>query len=283
VVDTAWVALSLTHRLGGKTFRSLLSYFDNDLHAILHAPAKSLREVPGIGPTIAHAITQIDLKATEQAIQRWQKAGVRILTLTDPKYPVGLAALPDRPPTLFVCGTLLDLSTYIGIAVVGARQPSMESFTLAQDFGSKLAQRGRVVISGLAKGIDAAAHMGALAVPKGNTLAVLGSGVLNNYPPENDSLAEAILVREGALVSEVAPDAPVSAPGLVARNRLITGLSQGVIVVESDINGGAMHAMRFARQQGKPLYAVDNDASGNRALLENGATPISQTGEGLPI
>lgn len=283
MVDTAWVALSLTHRLGGKTFRSLLSYFDNDLHAILHAPAKDLREVPGIGPIIAHAITQIDLKATEQAIQRWQEAGVRILTLNDPKYPIGLAALPDRPPTIFVCGTLLDLSAYIGIAVVGARRPTLESSTVAHDFGIKLAERGRVVISGLAKGIDGAAHAGALRTRNGKTLAVFGSGVLNSYPPENVSLANRILERDGALISEVAPDAPVSAPGLVARNRLITGLSQGVIVVESEINGGAMHAVRFARQQGKPLYAVDNDASGNRALLENGATPISQTGEGLPI
>ena len=283
MVDTAWVALSLTPRLGGKTFRSLLSYFEKDLSAIMAAPAKNLREVPGIGPAIAHAITQIDRKATEQAIKRWQQAGVRILTYNDLRYPAALAALADKPPTIFVRGTLLDMSGYIGIAVVGTREPTLESSTLADVIGYKLAGRGRVVISGLAKGIDGAAHMGALSTKNGKTVAVLGSGVLNHYPPENDSLAEAILVRDGAIISEVSPDAQVSVPGLVARNRLITGLSQGVIVVESDINGGAMHAVRFARQQGKQLYAVDNDASGNRALLEDGATPISDTGDGLPI
>lgn len=283
MVDTAWVALSLTPRLGGKTFRSLLSYFEKDLPSILNAPAKSLREVPGIGATIAHAITQIDLKATEKTIKRWQEAGVRILTYNDLKYPAGLAELPDRPPTIFVRGTLLDLSSYIGIAVVGSRKASTESLALAHDFGIKLARRGRVVISGLAKGIDSAAHSGTLEVTNGKTLAVLGSGVLNTYPPDKTSLATRILERDGAILSEVAPDAHVSVPGLVARNRLITGLSQGVIVVESDRNGGAMHAVRFAQQQGKRLYAVDNDAPGNRAMLKDGATPISETGEGLPI
>ena len=139
-----------------------------------------------------------------------------------------------------------------------------------------------VVVSGLALGVDRSAHVGALAYPEGTTLAVLGSGVLQVYPYANIPLAKAIAAR-GALVSEVAPDARPNPASLVARNRLISGLSEGLIVVESSIDGGAMHAARRALEQGRTVYAVDNAASGNRALLDAGATPITPDGRDWPF
>jgi DNA processing protein len=113
-----------------------------------------------------------------------------------------------------------------------------------------------------------------LSVAQGKTAAVLGSGVLNIYPPKHQELALAIMAR-GAIISEVKPDAAVSAPGLVARNRIIAGLSDSVIIIQTELDGGAMHAARFARQQGKPVYVVDHPASGNQLLIQDGALKLS--------
>ncbi|MFW5691928.1 MAG: DNA-processing protein DprA [Chloroflexota bacterium] len=280
MADTAWVALSLCKNLGGRTFQTLLAHFDNNLEAVLGADTPELRSVPGIGPKIAHAIRTVDLDRVSTQIHRWQEAGIRILTLGNPDFPQALVALPDAPPTLFVLGDLpADTS---GVAVVGTRNPSQEMFELASCIGVTLAERGSTVVSGLAMGIDRAAHMGALAVPHGRTIAVLGGGILHPYPPQNRQLAQAIVARGGALVCEVAPDAAVSAPGLVARNRLITGLSRAIIVAETETTGGAMHAVRFGRTQQRPIYAVDNPSPGCRALLKEGAGRVTLTLDGLP-
>jgi DNA processing protein len=125
----------------------------------------------------------------------------------------------------------------------------------------------------MALGIDSAAHIGALACLGGVTTAVLGSGVLNVYPPGNRALAEAIRQR-GALLSEVHPDAQPKPSTLVARNRIISGLCEAVIVVETESDGGAMHAARRAIDQGRRVYTLESDASGNRALIEAGASVI---------
>lgn len=273
MIDPAWVALSLCKHLGGKTFRTLLTDFNDDLDAILQADAPRLRQVRGIGAKIAQSIQAIDLHQTEAAILAWQDAGIDILTTDDTAYPSLLKALDDAPPTLFIRGRTPPPSTEPTCAIVGTRRPSPESARLAQQISMELAQHGLHIISGLASGVDTTAHMGALAVPGGHTWAVLGSGVLNIYPPENHALAQAIQER-GGLLCEVAPDMSVAAPGLVARNRIITGLSDAVIIIETAVDGGAMHAARFATMQGKPIYAVDNAASGNRQLIDAGAVPI---------
>jgi DNA processing protein len=274
VANPTWVALSLTPHLGGKTLRTLLRHYSHNLDAILAAESDDLRRVPGIGPRIAAAIRSIDLNVTARQIQRWEQAGVRILTRDDPKYPATLRALDDAPPTLFIRGDWPDWKDRRAFAVVGTRHPTPESREIAGRIGAELAEMGHITISGLASGIDHAAHMAAVAV-SGSAVAVLGSGVLNIYPPSSRELAQAV-IKCGALVCEVAPDASVSTPGLVARNRIISGLADGLIVVESGVDGGAMHAARFARIQGRPVYAVDNDASGNRHLIDTaGAILIS--------
>ncbi|MBI5667012.1 MAG: DNA-protecting protein DprA [Chloroflexi bacterium] len=272
MTDAAWVALSLVERLGGKTLQALMQQFDNDPRAALAADETALRRVRGIGAKLAAGIRAVDVAAVERAIPRWEQAGVRIVTLNDESYPPRLRDLPDAPPTLFVRGNWRP-AWGSSAAIVGTRDPTPESLRLAQNLASELSERGCLIVSGLALGVDAAAHLGALAVPGGCTLGVLGCGVLEVYPPANRPLAEAV-ARRGALVSEVQPFAAPSASNLVARNRIITGLSDVVIVVETEADGGAMHAARFALAQGRRLYAVDNAASGNRVLIEAGAVAL---------
>ncbi|MDX1994763.1 MAG: DNA-protecting protein DprA [bacterium] len=264
---TQWVALTLIKNLGGVTFRALLTCFDYDLDAILGADEAALRQVRGIGSVVARAIRGLDLNATDRAIDRWKRKGVHILTWHDAAYPLPLADLHDAPPTLFVLGNLSGLRALHGYAIVGTRHPSPLGVQMAEHLAGEVVRQGFTVVSGLAYGIDKTAHLSALA--GGRTVAVLGSGVLNLYPPEHRNLAEAIQ-RQGALLCEVAPDAPVSTPGLVARNRIISGLSRGVFIVETEDDGGAMHAARFAKVQGRSLYAVDVAVSGNQALIASG-------------
>lgn len=273
VPNAAWIALGLTPHLGGKKLAALLNTFGQDPDAVLAANSTELQRVPGIGPKIAASIRAIDLTAIQQAIPRWLDAGVTVLLPNMPNFPESLRTLSDAPALLFVRG-LWPLAPGRMGAIVGTRQPAEKSRLLAQRWGAELAEHGWCVVSGLAHGIDTAAHYGALAVPSGQTLAVLGGGVLNIYPSENRSLAEAIL-RRGAILSETHPFLSPSPSALVARNRLISGLSDILIVVETSIDGGAMYAARRAFEQGRTVFVLDSPASGNRALLAEGAMPLA--------
>jgi DNA processing protein len=269
---TAWIALSLTDRVGGKTIRALVQHF-GDIHAVLQADSAELQTVPGIGPKIAESICAIDLDQTENLITEWRKEEIEIWVLGDPTYPARLKDLEDAPPVLFVRG---QCPHERAAAVVGTRTPSAESENIAKTLSAVLAEQGYTVVSGLARGVDTNAHLGALSVQNGRTLAVLGSGVLNIYPQENLSLVDALLINKaGALMSEAAPSLAPSSSRLVARNRIISGISQAVIVIETGVDGGAMHAARRALEQGREIYALDITASGNRALIEAGAEPIN--------
>lgn len=276
MIDTGWVALSLLKHVGGKTIRALMSHFEGDIQAILNADTPTLCEVPGVGAKIAAAIQTIDLEHTTSAIRRWQTAGVAILPLNHPDYPADLAQLDDAPPTLFLRGEWhwsAQNQPFRAVALVGTRTPSLQARIAANRLAAYFTREGYTIVSGLALGIDTLAHQAALG-NKGRTLAVLGSGVLNVYPPQNAKLAAEIM-QDGALLCEVHPDAAVSSAGLVARNRIITGLCECVIVVETEIDGGAMHAARFALAQGRQVYTVESEAIGNKALLESGALSVS--------
>lgn len=268
-----WVALSLIEHLGGKKLRALLDHFDGNINAILAADERALRRVRGIGEKLAAAILQIDVIETQQHMMQWAQQGVRCIAVDDSEYPARLRRIDDAPPTLFMRGEhpIDDACGFVGI--VGTRQPTDESAESAKRIAFELAKRGNVIISGLAIGVDANAHMGALACPQGFTLAVLGCGILKVYPAENQPLARAILQR-GALLSEVHPYAQAKPTHLVARNRLISGLCDALVVVETRIDGGAMYAARRAFEQGRTVYALDNAASGNQALIAEGAHPI---------
>ncbi len=275
-VSPAWVALSLVEHVGAKKMKALANAFDGDLDAVLAADVAALKRVPGIGPKISAAIHTVDLTAVIESIPRWRAAGITLITLDDPAYPAALRAIDDAPPTLFVVGEFRDAPA---VAVVGTRAPTQPAADAARQIGYELAQRGIQVISGLALGIDSAAHIGALAHPSGMTSAVLGSGVANVYPPGNRALAQAIQRRGallgGALLSEVHPSAQPKPATLVARNRIISGLCRAVIVVQTSVEGGAMHAARRAADQGRRVYTLDLPDSGNRALIDSGAVIIT--------
>jgi DNA processing protein len=272
-VDAAWIALSLVERIGGKTFKALLDHF-GDPARVLTADVRSLRRVPGIGPTMSARIQAVDVRVVEQLLTRWQQAGVRIVTRGDKAYPARLHAVEDAPPTIFYRGDDLRLPDKTA-AIIGTRTPSVEAEGRATELAMRLSEKGYSIISGLARGIDYLAHQGAIAVPSGRTFAVLGSGVLNIYPPESERFAAGICKR-GCLLSEFHPQAGPSPSNLVARNRIITGLSDVVIVVETSAEGGAMHAARFARAQGRPIYTYPGSATGNTALLADGALELPE-------
>lgn len=262
-----WVALSLIPGLGARTLDRLLEAFGS-LEAILAAPPDALQTVPRVGPKTAAAIQAVDLPRTRADIARWQAAGIAILLHSDADYPAALKTLDDPPPVLFRRGAALPQDDR-AIAVVGTRRPSPHARELAAHLAGALAARGWTVVSGLAAGIDAAAHRGALDAG-GRTLAVLGSGLTAIYPAHNARLAARIL-ENGALFCETHPEAGPNSPALVARNRLISGLCHAVIVVEAGLQSGSLHAARFARQQGRMVFAVDSPAPGNRQLLADGA------------
>ena len=269
-----WIALSLSRHIGTKTLASLLQHFDNNLNAIFEADEEELMEIPGIGETIAREITLIDLEQVARDIPEWEKQGVGIFTPLDDLYPEPLLQIPDFPPTLFVRGQWYKDLWEKTIAIVGTRRPSQQAKFVTMQLAAKLAQDNYTIVSGLALGIDAAAHAGALqAKGGGNTIGVLGSGVLNVYPPQNKRLS--LMTRQsGALISEVNPNITTNAQRLVSRNRIISGMSQGVIVIESDIDGGAMHAAKRATEQGRTVYTLDLPATGNQQLIRDGAIII---------
>ena len=267
---THWIALSLSPHIGAKTLTLLLRHFDDDLRAICAASPVELLRAPGIGPAIVRAISSIDLESVADAMAQWQAGGVRVLMPGDVEYPNQLRDTAGHPPTLFVRGRCLEgLNWNSAIAIVGTRHPSPVAKSTALQLSMKLARAGRLVVSGLAVGIDAAAHASAMSAG-GATVAVLGSGVLNVYPPQNRHLANGIQVQ-GALVSETHPRARTNAQRLVSRNRIISALAKAVVVVESDEDAGALHAARFARKQGRRLYTFNLPASGNQQLIKEGA------------
>ncbi len=278
----AWIALSAADHIGIRLLRTLTAHFGS-LRAALLADTGALLAVPGVGPATVRSIRAVDLAAAERRLAAWRAAGVRVATQMpdDGAYPACLRLLDDAPPTLFARSAWEALACD-GVAVVGTRAPTAQARAAARLLGFELARRGLTVVSGLARGVDTEAHLGAVSAPGGRTLAVLGSGVQRVYPSENAALAQ-LIARSGALVSEAAPDAAPSVPRLVARNRIISGLSRAVIVVETAADGGAMHAARFAREQGRPVYALDVAASGNRALLESGALPLAPDLQDLEV
>lgn len=273
VLDESRIALSLLQGIGTKTLTNLLAHFES-CDAILEANAKDLKQVRGIGQKIADAITSIDMDAVRHDIEKWQHLGVHILPYNSDDYPLILRDLDDAPLVLFAKGQYQPEKWQKAVAIVGTRKPSPQAQSVAGQLGEYYAQNGWTVVSGLALGIDTLAHQGALKARSSQTIAITGGGILNIYPTENQALAEAIMA-EGAILCENEPYANATAPRLVMRNRLISGFCQRVIVVQSDVKGGAMHAARATYKQGRAIYTIDwKQFSGNQALLKNGATPL---------
>ncbi len=271
-----WFTLKSVSGVGPHLFKRLLEHFASPA-AVLAAPAAVLESVPGVSRNLARAIAnQREAVDVRTEIQAAAAAGVRILTMDHLEYPSLLREIPDPPPWLYVKGQLLPCD--LPIAMVGARTATNYGLTTAQGLAADLAASGATIVSGLALGIDAAAHQGALQAG-GRTVAVLGSGLGCIYPPENRALAERI-ANSGALISELAMHSGPDAHHFPRRNRIISGMSRGTVVVEAGLRSGALITARLAAEQNREVFAVPGSirsykSAGTHHLIRQGAKLVA--------
>jgi len=269
----AWIALNFLHDIGPVITRRLLEKF-KDPDRVFSASIDEIKTVEGISETRAKEIVTFNRwKKVDEEIQRAEKSGIRIMTLVDHDYPDALKKLPDAPPVLYIKGSLIDRDSR-AIAIVGTRSPTKYGMTVAEQMGYELATSGFTVISGMARGIDTMAHKGALRA-YGRTIAVLGSGIDMPYPFANRSLKNAI-ASSGALLSEFPLSTPPNREHFPRRNRIISGLSLGVLVIEATLDSGSMITVRYALDQGKEVFAVPGNitskrSAGTNRLIKEGA------------
>jgi DNA processing protein len=269
----AALRLSMVSGVGPRIRQVLLERFAT-AQDVLAAAQSQLREVPGVGPKLSAAITRAEREVdVEGEISLCRSHGVALVAVGDADYPASLAEIPDPPGVLYVRGQFTPPDA-LAVAIVGSRHATQYGLAQAQRLASSLARAGFTIVSGLARGIDAAAHRGALAAG-GRTVAVLGSGLLNIYPPEHEQLALEVAAN-GAVVSENALRSEPFSGSFPQRNRLISGLSLGVIVVEASTHSGALITVRHALEQGREVFAVpgrvDSRMShGCHRLLRDGA------------
>ena len=266
--EASVVALATMPTLTSDARNQLEEEFAGRLEKIFSTSEAQLMKIKGIGPVTAHALRRIDLELFEQRMLQWQSWGIRLLHPGHKAYPSVLRNLFIQAPLLFVRGEWKPLKQKVVVGVVGTRSPTMQAQHRTEAIVERLVELGATLVSGLALGIDAAAHWAAMRVPDSYQLAILGSGVLQVYPKENQPLAEALLLGAGSLVSEWAPDTAPSRSQLVSRNRTLAALCGALIVMETGDQGGAMHAARFAHEFGRPVFVDDLESSGNQQLLK---------------
>jgi DNA processing protein len=277
----AFVALGLIPRIGSKSLQLLLDAFQSPI-GIINATSQELVAVSSIGKKIASQIQSVNLEYTARQIAAWESKNIRVLTWDSSAYPAMLRFIPDAPPILFIKGTW-DTQITRTVAIVGTREPSPEAKSFTQLLGYSLADQHWTIVSGLARGIDIEAHQSALAsIYNGQTVAVLGSGIDSIYPPEHKVVSRRIL-SNGAMCCEVAPHNKPSTPQLVARNRIISGLSQLLIVIEAGESSGALHAVRFAKAQNRLVATTLLPAAGNQQLIQQGALAIPPDLSGVDL
>lgn len=273
----AYLALSLTPGLGARRIKLLSEHF-GDAEAVCNASLNELRSAPGVGPKLAEAIIKARASdAPEQEIARAERLGVTLLPLSHSGYPESLRAIYDPPPLLYVHGELPQaILAGRALSIVGTRDASPYGLEISRQLAAELAQAGVVIISGLALGVDSAAHQGAISAQGGQTVAVLGSGVDVIYPRQNQALARRILAGRGALVSDYPIGSGPRAKNFPGRNRIINGLGAGVVVVEAGSKSGALITAEYALEEGRTVFAVPGRAGDPRAkgvleLLKQGA------------
>lgn len=272
----ATVALARAPGVGPRTVQALLEHFPSAT-AVLAATAADLATVEGIGPQAARGILRADLDEAANHIAFCVQKEIRLVGRCDPAYPAALSRIHDPPIVLYLRGNLLP-SDEIAIAMVGARHATQYGLEVADRLARGLSAAGFTIVSGLARGIDQAAHRGALAAG-GRTIAVLGSGLLEIYPPEHTDLARAIALQ-GAVISEADPHHKPRGSSFPQRNRIISGLALGLIVVEAADRSGALISASLATEQGRDVFAVpgriDSRMSrGCHRLIRDGATLCS--------
>jgi DNA processing protein len=273
----AFLILNALPNIGPITLNRLLAELGGDPRAIFTASRRQLEAVQGVGPVISATIAgwrdHFDVTREET---RMAQSGVDFITARDPGYPPLLKEIHDPPIGLYRKGRY-DFAQP-GIAIVGSRRTTLYGQSVAQKLGAELARLGFCIVSGLARGIDTAAHEGALSVG-GKTAAVVGTGIDIVYPPENLQLYRR-LEESGAVLSEFPFGRRADRQSFAMRNRIVAGISTAVVVVESDVDGGAMITARFAGEQGRLLFAVPGridqaTSKGCHQLIRDGATLLT--------
>ncbi len=272
----ALVSLNLIGEIGGIRLKRLLEFFDKP-QDILKASCEKLMGVCNIGQKIAAKINSIKKEDLNKELDLAKKLGLKIITQDDPEYPLNLKDIYDPPIALYVKGKLEERDKF-SIGIVGSRRASIYGLMNAQRFAFQLSAKGWTIVSGMARGIDTYSHRGVLK-QGGRTLAVMGSGFNHIYPPENRGLSEEIS-KNGAVISEFPINALPEKQNFPQRNRLISGLSLGVLVAEAAKNSGALITADFALEQGREVFAmpgkVDSNTSfGANNLIKQGAKLVS--------
>ncbi len=276
-IRQAYLVLNALPNIGPISLNRLLEEFGGDPREVLTVSTRQLESVKGVGPAISGTLKNwseyFDLGREED---RMAKANTVFVTRDDAGYPRMLKEISDPPIGLYRKGSYEFAQPCI--AMVGSRRTTLYGQSIAKKFGAELARLGFCIVSGLARGIDTAAHEGALSVD-GKTAAVLGCGIDIIYPPENLDLYRQI-EAEGAILSEFPFTRRADRQSFPMRNRVVSGICEGVIVVESDVSGGSMITARFAGEQGRLLYAVPGridqaTSQGCHQLIRDGATLLT--------
>mgnify|MGYP001136376683 CR=1 FL=1 len=277
--NSAYLLLNLLPDIGPWRIKRLIEHF-GEIENVFSASLNDLCKVEDIGEILAKRILsapkEVDLDKELHLIEKYQ---VRIITWDSPDYPANLKTLPDPPAVIYLRGELKDEDIF-AISIVGTRRATVYGKTVTEKLASGLAEARITVISGLARGIDTSAHQTAINA-KGRTIAVLGNGLAVHYPPENRKLEEKI-ITSGALISEFPMTSSPDRANFPRRNRIIAGLSFGVVVIEADIKSGALITARLALEQGREVFAVPGNifsacSRGTHMLIKQGAKLVEET------
>jgi DNA processing protein len=271
-----WLGFHLIPRVGGARVNRLVEHFGS-VEAAWEASERELRAAGLPADAVASIVNERPRIDIDHELRQLERFGVRPLTLDHDEYPRLLRHIPSPPPVLYVRGTLLPTDE-LAIGIVGTRRATAYGIDMAARISADLARSGVTVVSGLALGIDTAAHRAALDAG-GRTVAVFGCGLDTIYPPRNRTLAERI-AEQGALVSEYPLGTRPDARNFPVRNRIISGMSRGVSVVEAPLRSGALITTMFAGEQGRDVFAVPGSAlssvsAGCHALIRDGATLVT--------
>lgn len=270
-----WIGFNLIKGIGAVRLHGLIQHF-GDLGAAWKAQPAELAEA-GLGARVIERVVEaretVDLEKIFESIH---SQGIKILTWQDETYPARLKEIDQPPPVLYVRGEYLPDDLF-AVAIVGTRRVTAYGRQVTEEMASFLAANGITVISGLARGVDAVAHQAALKTG-GRTMAVLGSGVDRIYPPEHRGLADQMMER-GAIISDYPVGTPPDASNFPPRNRIISGLSLAVVVVEAGETSGALITAEFAAEQGREIFAVPGSilapqSKGTNKLIQQGALPL---------
>jgi DNA processing protein len=270
-----WLGFNLIKGIGAVRMHGLVAYF-GDLEAAWNATPAELTQA-GLGAKLVERVVSarqgVDL---DQVCARIEAQGIQILTWVDEAYPSRLREIDQPPPVLYIRGEYLQDDLF-AVAIVGTRKVTPYGRQVTEEIASFLASNGITVVSGLARGVDAIAHQAALRTG-GRTIGVLGSGVDKIYPPEHRALAGQMMER-GAIISDYAVGTPPDASNFPPRNRIISGLSLAVVVIEAAETSGALITAEFAAEQGREIFAVPGSilapqSKGTNRLIQNGALPL---------